>query len=314
MSPVKEPSELEASPILHACLGEIASPLEDRGQVGVHDRQIGRPHFDLLQLVGCLVEHFELEVHPAEFHGEGEIVWRTREGFSIHRDHAGGPIVLTIHPLQSRQDGQARLALQRALPRSHRLAPLAEARLGVAQGHRGGNKVPRPAERVLQMGDGGGGTTALEILTRPRVMKGGQPVGFGRTLVGGHRVDEPLLGVDGFRRLARGQRHLSQAAQGRRMGRSFSQNAPVKGHCLVGPARLACCLRLGQPRLDLLRIDPSPSRATEEATEITTEGREQIEQGRGGHQDAESVGGIELTRDGVSWRPAAPPPPPGADT
>src|SRR5688500_8788366 len=64
--PIERVAQAQRAPILLERLARLAAPLEDGAEEGVHDRQIGRAHLELLELIGRLVQHLELEVHAAK--------------------------------------------------------------------------------------------------------------------------------------------------------------------------------------------------------------------------------------------------------
>ena len=71
----------------------------------MHDRQIGRPHLDLLELVRGLIEHLQLEVHAAKRHRQGYIVRRSRDRLPVDRDHAGRAAFFAVGAFQAGQHG-----------------------------------------------------------------------------------------------------------------------------------------------------------------------------------------------------------------
>src|SRR5207245_1378698 len=81
-------------------LARVAAALEDGAEERVHGRQVGSTHLDLLELVGRLVEHLELEVHATERRREGEVVGHALGRRAVERDHAAGPVLLSVRALE----------------------------------------------------------------------------------------------------------------------------------------------------------------------------------------------------------------------
>jgi len=123
--PVEGVAEAQRAAIFLEGLARLATALEDGAEERVHDRQIGRADFELLELIGRLVEHLELEVHAAEGSGQREVVRGALGGRAIEGDHPAWPGLLAIRPLEPGQERQRRLALHRTLPGAHRLARIA---------------------------------------------------------------------------------------------------------------------------------------------------------------------------------------------
>src|SRR6202035_1368508 len=62
MRPLDAVALLERAPILLHRVAELPASLEDRAEIGVDERQVGGPDLHLLELLGRLVQHRQLEV------------------------------------------------------------------------------------------------------------------------------------------------------------------------------------------------------------------------------------------------------------
>src|SRR2546428_2133277 len=150
-SPLERVSELERAPVLVEGRTRLAAPLEHGAEIRVHGREARRPHLDLLELVGRLVQHLELEEDAAERQGERGLAGRTLQGRLIERDHPPGPPLLAKATLEPYQERKHRLRLRGAFPDTHRLAAIAGRLVGVTEGERCGKERAVRAERVLQV-------------------------------------------------------------------------------------------------------------------------------------------------------------------
>src|SRR5439155_1569996 len=152
--PLERVSELERAPVLVEGRTRLAAPLEHGAEIRVHGREARRPHLDLLELVGRLVQHLELEEDAAERQGERGLVGRTLQGLLVERDHPPGPPLLAKATLEPYQERKRRLRLRGALPDSHRrpadVVGAGEQRrsLGVVRAARGR---PAPVEEALEV-------------------------------------------------------------------------------------------------------------------------------------------------------------------
>jgi len=116
MRPLEAVTERERTPVLIEGRVRLTAALEDRAEVGVHGRQVRRPNFDLLELVGGFVEHLEVEVDPPERDGEREVVGCALEGITVQRDHPTRSTFLAVVPLEPGEQRQRRHGLGSALP------------------------------------------------------------------------------------------------------------------------------------------------------------------------------------------------------
>src|SRR5438105_1503022 len=84
--PVEAVAQAQRAAILVERVVRLAAPLEHGAEEGVDHRQVGRPHLELLELVGRLVEHLELEVDAPEGGGQREVVGHPLAGRPVERD------------------------------------------------------------------------------------------------------------------------------------------------------------------------------------------------------------------------------------
>jgi len=72
--PLEGVSEAQGAAVLLERGRRLAPALEDGAELGMHERQVGRPHFHLLELIRRLVQHLELEVDTPQRDGERDVV------------------------------------------------------------------------------------------------------------------------------------------------------------------------------------------------------------------------------------------------
>ena len=117
-------------------VARLAAALEHGAQERVDHRHVGRPHLELLELLGGLVEHLELEVDAPERGRQREVVGRALgRGVPVERDHPAGPRVLAVRALQARQQRQRGLRSRPPAPTSGRPRGARRPLVGVAQRH-----------------------------------------------------------------------------------------------------------------------------------------------------------------------------------
>src|SRR5262245_18176644 len=211
--PVEPVSETQRSTILVERLAGLAPTLEDRAEEGMYRRQIGCTDLDLLELVGRLVEHLELEAHAAERGSEREIVGRALGRGAIERDHPAGAVLLAVGALESREQRQHRVRLGGALPRAHGFARVARRLEGITESHRRRHEVPVGPQGGAEVA-GGGGRLAVRQLEAPElVVAGGEPLGFRVTLARWYLRENVLLERDRLVPVARLDREIAQRVE-----------------------------------------------------------------------------------------------------
>src|SRR5216117_574424 len=213
VGPVERVAQAQGPPILGEGLARLTATLEDRTEECVDDRQVGRAHLDLLELIGGLVQHLELKVDAAERDGEGEIVGRSIHGRSIQGDHAARSALLAIDALEPRQHGQRGILLGRSLPRLDRFLGVTPRFEGVSERERRRHESRLGLERVLEVADGGRGAAASDVGPAELVVNRGQPGGLGASLGAGHDPDQALLDAERFEPGLHLHREITQAAQ-----------------------------------------------------------------------------------------------------
>src|SRR5439155_104757 len=93
---------------------------------------------------------------------------------------------------------------------THRLAAVTGPLVRVAEGERRRQERAVRADRVPQVDEPGGRAPTGELGAPELVVDHGQPLGFGRTFRGRHRVDDPLLEIERFRPPPRGGGEVAQ--------------------------------------------------------------------------------------------------------
>ena len=234
-------TESQRPPIFLEGLACLATPLEDRAQECVDDGQIGRAHLELLELIGRLVEHLQLEVDAPERRGQGKIVRSALGSAAVQRDHAARPALLPVRPLEPREQWERGLRLHRALPRTHRLTGVADGLVGIAERHHGRREPGVRAKRGLEVADRAGRLAPRELEPAELVLLDGEPGGLGGAIGGRGERHELLLHGD---RLVPVSRLDGEVAQ-------LVQRAAVRGPALgdVTEERAGLVETTGPPRL-----------------------------------------------------------------
>src|SRR5262245_34953262 len=128
VKPLESLGESERAPILLEGLAGLAPPFEDRPEVRVNRGKIRHAHLELLELIGGLVQHGQLEVDPAQAEREREVVRVPTHGGLVERDHPGRASLGAVKVLDAGEERRGRLRLERAFPDAERLT-------GVTGGH-----------------------------------------------------------------------------------------------------------------------------------------------------------------------------------
>src|SRR5882724_8116571 len=109
IGPVERVAELQGAAILLERLPRLAAALEDGAEQRVDRGRAGRSDFDLLELIGGLVEHLQLEEDTAESR-------------PIQGDHPARAALLAIGALEPREEWKRRQGFGGAFPGADRLA------------------------------------------------------------------------------------------------------------------------------------------------------------------------------------------------
>src|SRR6266850_2671800 len=182
--PLEGAGGLERSPVLEQGLRRLSPALEDGPQVGVQARQIRRAHLHLLELVGRLVEHGELEVDAAEGEGEGQAFRSAGARILVESDHPGGSPSVAVDLLDAGEQRQGGIRLEATLPDAERLSTVTAPEMRVAHRHRGGEEVRLRAERLAEAADGGLNLPLPEERPAELEVDAGQPALLRRSLGG----------------------------------------------------------------------------------------------------------------------------------
>src|SRR5882672_76134 len=182
--PLEGAGGLERATVLQQGLRGLAPALEDGPQIGVQARQVRGAHLHLLELVGRLVEHGELEVDAAEGEGEGPAFRSAGGRILVESDHPGGPPSVTIELLDAGQEGQRGIRFEPTLPDAERLSTVTATEMRVAQRHRGGEEVRLRAQRLAEAADGGLNLPLPQERSAELEVDAGQPALLRRSLGG----------------------------------------------------------------------------------------------------------------------------------
>src|SRR5439155_1650238 len=247
--PLEGAGGLERAAVLQQGLRRLSPALEDGPQVGVQARKVRGAYLHLLELVGRLVEHGELEVNATEGEGEGEAFRSAGARILVEGDHPGGPPSVAIELLDAGQEGQRGIRFERTLPDAERLSTVTAPEMRVAQGHGGGEEVRLRAQRLAEAADGGLNLPlpqerSAELEVDPR-----QPGLLGRTLGGAGGCLEALLSLQGARPVPALRAQIAERAHGGQVVRRLDEQPLEHGGCVVGPARAPVVFRGRQHEL-----------------------------------------------------------------
>src|SRR5262249_20582266 len=114
MGPAEALGKSECATVFVERLPDLAMTLEDRPEICVEPREVRSLHLELLELLGCFVQHGQLEVSACQPERDGEILGMARCGDLVERDYPGRAAISAVDLFDAREDGKARLRLERA--------------------------------------------------------------------------------------------------------------------------------------------------------------------------------------------------------
>ncbi len=117
-------------------------------------RQVRLPDLDLLELVGGLVQHGELEVDAAERKSQRHAFRNAGARGLIERDHARWAALDPVRLLEAGEQRQLRVGLGRPLPHAESLPAVTRGHMGVAQRDDRGQEIGLGAKGVAKAEDG----------------------------------------------------------------------------------------------------------------------------------------------------------------